>query len=1033
MGNDFILSIIFYICGCFYALFGAYVTAVNVESKINRLFVVLTASMAVWSIGYSLSNAAETAEKSGFWRSFSVFGWGIFFSLLIHFILVFTKTESRLSKRAILGLLYLPALVNVILFAPFGILGEKRYKMVRTVFGWVDSSPVDMGRIWLGIYTAGCSIIALVLVIRWWRKIEPGTQHKRQATRLLMSLPLPALSVLLTDILPDILGVEPLPRVTIVSMILPVITLFSASKGHGFFLDRKRPPVVLREVGELQDSDRVRLFQLITVVFETGALLSFLVGYFGMKGKLINEFILAGSLLLIGVFIRFIPQIAKKHTTQNTLFMFACIWGMAYFLATNIKTAATTVWSIYIIFLLLTVILDSGIEAYFYTAASIVIQIGFWIAYPEVPVIINGNEYATRVFIIVVSFAIVRYLTREYASKLKGYQKFAKEQRILEKISSSFISINEENVKEKLNEMLDMAVEVLEFDHAYLFEFSENYEEATLINTYVTSAESESLPYQPGMKVKTAALPMAKTLINLTKPLMCDDITNIFSDEAGEQRDFFMSRGILSFFAVPIKVDEELDAMLVTEYFDRNDMNFSENRLNFLQIIANILGDARKKILYEKMLYDFAYFDETTKLANRNMLQKRLNQLIHDRKGSEKIAVLDIELENLRMIKDTFGHKTGDQIMIRVATILKSQLGKCCEIARVGEGDFVVVLPTVENREEVAERAKTIIDLFAHPVSTEAGVEALFVVTRIGISMFPDDGKNVDTLLKNADLAGYEARDAIDKVVFYTERLEDQITENTLLTNRLYKSLENDELFLEFQPQIDCDTGKTVGVEALLRWTIDGRERVPPDRFVPILEQTGLIYDVGLWVFEQALQGHNRLVAKGFSPLRFSVNLSVVQFQGDDFIRDFAKVLEASRVDPKYIELEITESLFSKDPEDVLRKLYELKALGVSIAIDDFGTGYSTLSRLGLVPFDRIKIDKEIIDQIDLEQKAAPLTEISILLAKAFKASITAEGVETKEQADFLKSIDCDEIQGYYFSRPLPMEALEEFLVKEST
>ena len=322
--------------------------------------------------------------------------------------------------------------------------------------------------------------------------------------------------------------------------------------------------------------------------------------------------------------------------------------------------------------------------------------------------------------------------------------------------------------------------------------------------------------------------------------------------------------------------------------------------------------------------------------------------------------------------------------------------------------------------------------MFAHPVPTETGVEALFVVARIGISMFPDDGKNVDTLLKNADLAGYEARDAIDKVVFYTERLEDQITENTLLTNRLYKSLENDELFLEFQPQIDCDTGKTVGVEALLRWTTDGRKRVPPDRFVPILEQTGLIYDVGLWVFEQALQGHNRLVAKGFSPLRFSVNLSVVQFQGEDFIRDFAKVLEASRVDPKYIELEITESLFSKDPEDVLRKLYELKELGVSIAIDDFGTGYSTLNRLRLVPFDRIKIDKEIIDHIDLEQKAAPINEIIILFAKAFKASITAEGVETKGQADFLKSIDCDEIQGYYFSRPLSMEALEEFLVKES-
>ncbi|MGB4609665.1 MAG: EAL domain-containing protein, partial [Saccharofermentanales bacterium] len=207
--------------------------------------------------------------------------------------------------------------------------------------------------------------------------------------------------------------------------------------------------------------------------------------------------------------------------------------------------------------------------------------------------------------------------------------------------------------------------------------------------------------------------------------------------------------------------------------------------------------------------------------------------------------------------------------------------------------------------------------------------------------------------------------------------------------------------------------------------------RVPPDRFIPILEHTGLIYDVGLWVLEQALQEHNRLIAKGFPPLRVSVNLSVVQFQREEFIPDFAKIIEESGADPKYIELEITESLFSKDPEDVLNKIYKLKDLGVRIAIDDFGKGYSSLSRLKVVPFDRIKIDKEIIDYIDLERKLAPLTEIIILLARTFKAGITAEGVETKEQADFLKSIDCDEIQGYYFSRPLSMQALEEFLKKE--
>jgi diguanylate cyclase (GGDEF)-like protein len=448
-------------------------------------------------------------------------------------------------------------------------------------------------------------------------------------------------------------------------------------------------------------------------------------------------------------------------------------------------------------------------------------------------------------------------------------------------------------------------------------------------------------------------------------------------------------------------------------------------------MIANILGDTRRKTLYEERLYRFAYFDEATKLANRNMLIKRLNQSIQDKKESGKLAVLAIELKNLRTIKDTFGHSIGEQIVIKSAAILENLLGGHCFISRTGEGEFAVVLSAVENTGQIEACAQRVLDAFSHPILTETGVEALFVFLSIGISVYPDNGRDAQTLLKSADLAGYQAKSTNKKAVFYTEQLEGHIAENTLFTNRLFQSLQNEEFFLEFQPQISCDTGKTAGVEALLRWTTDGNKRVGPDRFIPILEQTGLIYDVGLWVLEQALREHNRLVAKGFPPLRFSVNLSVIQFQAEEFVFDFANVIEKSRVDPKYIELEITESLLSENPAEVLAKLCKLKELGVGIAIDDFGKGYSSLSRLKVVPFNRIKIDKEIIDYIDLERKRAPLTEIIILLGRTFQADITAEGVETKKQADFLKSIDCDEIQGYYFSRPLSPEALEEFLKKE--
>ena len=470
--------------------------------------------------------------------------------------------------------------------------------------------------------------------------------------------------------------------------------------------------------------------------------------------------------------------------------------------------------------------------------------------------------------------------------------------------------------------------------------------------------------------------------------------------------------------------------MLVVEYHHRTDAISREGRTYFLKMIANILGDTKKKTLYERRLYNSAYFDKATKLANRNMLVKKLKQEIQDRKKSEKIAVLTIELANLKTINGSFGHAIGEQIVIQSATILRQLFGESCYISRSSEGEFIVIQPGVEDTDRVVGDVQRLLDAFSRPISTKTGIEALFVVLSVGVAVHPDDGRDISTLLKNADLAGLQAKNTNRKVVFYTEQLEDLIAENTLFRNRLFQSLQNNEFFLEFQPLISCDTGNVAGIEALLRWTADGNKRVPPDRFIPILEQTGLIYDVGLWVLEQALEEHNRLLAKGFPPLRVSINLSVVQFLVDDFIIDVSNAIKKSGVDPGYIELEITESFFSENPLRILDQIHQLKTLGVSIAIDDFGSGYSSFSRLKLIPFDRLKIDKKIIDYIDLERRLAPLTEISISLARTFKASVTAEGVETKGQADFLKSIGCDEIQGFYYSKPLSPEALEEFLGK---
>ena len=1014
-------------------IFGAYIVAANVKSNVNKLFVFMTSTLAIWSFAFSISTSAPTAEVSAFWGCVSVFGWGVFYSVMLRFVLILTKAKRRLNKWVRLAVIYVPALINIILFAPFGFLGTKQFRLVQSDFGWVNTLPINMGNIWFIVYYSVFTIAILTLIIRWLKRIEPDDPLKRQARYFLISSMFPLFMGVSTETIPDLLGIASLPKLTVIFLMVPVISLFSLLKKINLLVEKSREKTVFRESEELLEEERIRLFQTVTAVFTIGAAITFLVRYFGINKPLKDELLLAAVLLSAGILVRIIPHITKKHAIQNGLFQTVSTLSILYFLMANSDTGALTIWSIYILFLLFTVVLDSKIHAIVFTILMVVIQIVFWIIYPKVSVTIDGNEYLSRVAIIILSYFAVRYLTAEYASKVKAYKKFAREQEVLEQISTNFISINRENSKEKADEMFKMSAEVLGFDNAYLIGFSDDYKEANVFSTYTKEFGADSFPYYSGMKVKMADLPVAEVLIAQGTPLICEDIKNTFHEGCGEARNFLISRGINSFYALPLTIEEEqpIDAMLVIEYYDRGKESLRESRLYFLNIIVNMLRDARQKTLYEEMLYHSAYFDENTKLANRNMLINRLEQTIHARKESGIIAVLNIELENLRIIKDTFGHSIGEQVMVKSATILKNMMEESCDIARSGEGKFVIVPPNEENTEQIEKCAERILASFSDPVSTETKIEALFVVIRIGISVYPDHGRDADTLIKNADLAGYQAKNANKEIVFYTEQLEDRISENTLFTNRLLKSLQNDEFFLEFQPQISCVTGKTVGIEALLRWTIDNNERVGPDRFIPILEQTGLIYDVGLWVLEQALQEHNRLIAQGFPPLRVSVNLSVVQFQGEKFIPDFARIIEESGVDPKYIELEITESLFSKDPEDALDKIYKLKGLGVNIAIDDFGKGYSSLSRLKMVPFDRIKIDKEIIDYIDLEKKQAPITEIIILLGRTFKAGITAEGVETKEQTDFLKSINCDEIQGYYFSRPLSAEALEAFLKKE--
>jgi hypothetical protein len=315
------LSLLYYLCGFFYMGFGTYAIDTNAKSYVNRLFVLAMSSTATWAFAYSISTSAPTAEASAYWRCMSVFGWGVFYSILLHFVLILTKTEIRISKWVLHTLIYLPAVINILLFAPFGYLAEKQYHMVKSDFGWVNILPGDSWRIWIALYYLVFAAASVLLLIRWWRNLEPQDPQKRLARNFLISVLFPFILGIATDTMPDILGIKYFPKLVVVFIILPVTMLSFTLRRSGLLLERPVEVFLPLKSDQPAGADRLRMFRTGASIFTAGSAVSFFIGYFALKGSTREEIFLAAILLLLGIFIRYIPRITKNHTAQNTLFL----------------------------------------------------------------------------------------------------------------------------------------------------------------------------------------------------------------------------------------------------------------------------------------------------------------------------------------------------------------------------------------------------------------------------------------------------------------------------------------------------------------------------------------------------------------------------------------------------------------------------------------------------------------------------------------------------------------------------------------
>src|SRR4249920_1054036 len=434
---------------------------------------------------------------------------------------------------------------------------------------------------------------------------------------------------------------------------------------------------------------------------------------------------------------------------------------------------------------------------------------------------------------------------------------------------------------------------------------------------------------------------------------------------------------------------------------------------------------------YQVQLEHQANYDALTGLPNRNLLHDRLRQTVYSQRNQRNIAVVFMDLDHFKFVNDSLGHSTGDKLLKGMADRLRGVLREGDTVARLGGDEFVLILNDQSNEEVIFRAMQRIASQISQPMDIDG--KELYLTRSAGISLYPQDGPDVDTLLKNADAAMYRAKEhGRNNFQFYTSEMNERVNERLQLEHALRRALERNEFLLHYQQRVDLRSGALLGAEALVRWMHPEWGLVRPARFIALAEETGLIVQIGEWVLREACRQNRAWIEQGLNPGFVSVNLSTRQFRQEGLVRTVSRILEETGLDPSLLEMEITESMVMHNVAAAVATLQGLKSLGVGLSVDDFGTGYSSLAYLKDLPIDALKIDRSFVRDIGTGDNAQDgvLASAIVMLGHSLHLKVVGEGVETDAQLRFLKRQGCDEAQGFFYSEPVTPEAHADSLAR---
>lgn len=1014
---------IYFVAALFCIVMGVYFLYMNINTSLNKLAFLFCTSLGCWCFGAALSLGANSVEVSILWVRFSAIGVATFCGFLMHYIVILTNQENFLKKKGSKFLLYLPCAIAVYIVAISDSITKQLYTLVKTPIGYVVGIENGIWKYIFDLYSFSSLLIGMFLVYRWKKKCI-GMNQRKQAYLLLLSYYIAFCSIAVTKSLDIFLDYHYFYIITPLIFIFPIFGIFYSIRNYD----------LMKEDSWLEDNAfveqfRTKISRYLAQAFAFGGMLYFLSQFIYYKQiKLFEVLGFTLILVLFGVGIYLVHQYIQKKELK--VISHAVILSLAIPIITLrfADDAAITVWAFSFTIIIATLLFNNATILMMVSTSIVYTQLYLWIFSSYKEVALDNSDFLARVGLIGITIMLIQYINKIYLLRLNQLSEKVQAHDLLFLLSSHVIKVNNENRKEKMKEVLNLICDYVQADRAHIY-FRETQELADDEAYYFWSNEANNnLDRYTLQDISIVRFPWIKQQLKDNGVALISNVAEL-PKEAEAEKIFLLNHQVKSVLILPLIRQEHNIGFLRIDYV-LNKKKFDEAFTKNLMTIGNILGEAHIKICSEKKMEKMAYYDQLTNIPNRQMFSKCINQVIENsHQNGGLFGIIFLDLDSFKIVNDTLGHHYGDKILIMIADRLAKCIRKTDTVCRFGGDEFLIMLNDVTCKADIETVAAKIIKQLEQPLYIEE--QEFNITASVGISIFPVDGMDNDTLIKNADIAMYKAKSSgRNQFVFCSPEMKEEIEQSLILTNNLYHAQERSEFSVVYQPQVAIETGEIIAVEALARWYHPELGMISPGIFIPIAEHTSLINSIGEWVLRTACEQNKKWQDQGLKPVRMAVNVSVNQLLNANFSNIVMKILEETGLEARYLELEITENVAIQESEYIIEVLTKLKKLGVSLAIDDFGIEYSSLNRIKMLPIDRLKIDMHFIKGILTCDKDKVIVDVIIKLAKDLKLKVIAEGVETIEQLEYLIEKKCDEVQGYYFYKPLSADEITPVLTK---